>query len=63
MKLAEYLTREREPQWAFSQRAGISESMVSRIKLGRICNVSDEIAQKIVKATKGKVTLEDLVNA
>jgi len=61
MKLADYLHDNRETQREFAQRAGLDDSQVSRLVNGQFTAVKRELAQKIVKATGGKVTAADLL--
>ena len=60
MKLAEYLARYDLTQKEFADRAGLSTGTVSLLVRDLVW-ISREAAQKISKATKGKVTANDFV--
>lgn len=57
MKLGEYLDRTGETQKAFAQRAGIPQSVVSRVVSGR--DASGQNWAKITDATGGRVQPRD----
>lgn len=57
--LAQYLTRRGETATEFAARAGVSRGLVCNAQQGRPV-ASAEHAQRIVAATEGEVTLEDL---
>lgn len=46
----------------FAERIGVSPASVTRIRRG-VQNITLELASRIVAATGGKVTLEDLATA
>lgn len=58
MRLIAYLERTGESQQAFAKRAGIPQSTVNMICRGGGTRVDTAI--KIIEATNGLVTLEDL---
>lgn len=57
MKLDEYLERTGETQAAFAKRAGLPQSVVSRVTSGR--DASGENWARIIDATTGKVQPKD----
>jgi transcriptional regulator with XRE-family HTH domain len=59
MKLGTYITDKGMTDASFGALAGISQSQVSRIRRG-ISWPTSETVEAIVKATKGKVTAQDL---
>lgn len=59
MTLDEYLRDHPITATAFADRIGKSAASVTRIRRGEQ-NISLELASRIVSATGGKVTLEDL---
>jgi DNA-binding transcriptional regulator YdaS (Cro superfamily) len=58
MRLSDYLAEQEESQSAFARRAGISQQVVASILSGAGCH--NDTAVKIVRATGGLVTHEDL---
>jgi len=62
MTLDEYLRGSPVTAAAFADRIGKSSASVTRIRRGEQ-KLSLELAQRIVAATGGKVTLEDLAMA
>lgn len=61
MRLAEYLERTGESQTVFARRSGLTQANVSRIVLGGGAGL--QTARKILDATGGLVTLDDLAPA
>lgn len=59
MKLEAYLTQKKLTAAAFGEKAGLSQSQVSRIMRGKSWP-SREAVDAIFKATGGKVTAHDL---
>jgi DNA-binding transcriptional regulator YdaS (Cro superfamily) len=59
MTLDEYLKSTPVTAASFADRIGVSAASVTRIRKGGQ-NIPLSLAQKIVSATGGKVTLEDL---
>jgi hypothetical protein len=57
--LAQYLADKNESVRDFAQRAGCDKSAVSRAKNGKEITLTN--AQRIVKATRGEVTFDDLL--
>jgi transcriptional regulator with XRE-family HTH domain len=57
--LAQYLEEHHETQTDFAQRAGLERTTVTKVLSGERKRFSPEAAQKIVKATNGKVSLEE----
>lgn len=47
-------------QTEFAEKVGLTQSYLSRFLSGRIHRVKPDIAERIVKATGGRVTLLDL---
>lgn len=62
MTLDEYLRTHPVTAGAFAERIGMSAASVTRIRKGDQ-NITLDLATKIVAATGGKVTLEDLATA
>ena len=60
MKLAEYLAKHGISQQKFARRVGLSKGTVSLLARGMTW-VSRDAAQKIAKATRGRVTANDFV--
>jgi len=60
MKLAEYLAKHGISQQKFARRAGLSKGTVSLLARDMVW-VSRDAAQKIAKATRGRVTANDFV--
>ena len=58
MRLKAYLEARQESQDAFAARAGLSQQVVSNICGGSICLTPT--AKKIIEASGGVVTLDDL---
>lgn len=58
MKLNRYLKCRRESQKAFARRSGVPQQTINRLCLRGGASALN--ALKIVKATKGRVRLEDL---
>lgn len=62
MSINEYIEKTGITYRAFSKLCGVSPSMLYRLRVGtRGKSISLDIAQKIVKGTKGLVTIEDLM--
>jgi predicted transcriptional regulator len=57
--LAQYLAERNETVRDFAQRAGCDKSTISRAKNGKEITLTN--AQRIVKATGGKVGFDDLL--
>lgn len=62
MRLDLYLARQDESATSFAKRAGVEPSTITRIMNGER-SPSLEVAKKIVDASDGKVTFEDLIAA
>ena len=63
MTLKEYLKKEKLTYRAFSQKCGLDHTALFRIANGeRGKNLREETIKAITKASKGKVTEEDLIN-
>lgn len=60
--LAQYLEQTGETASAFARRAGVSRGLVCAVAQGRPVGEAG-VARRIVDATKGAVTLEDLARA
>jgi hypothetical protein len=61
MKLDEYLFRAKERQNVFAHRAGLTDTQVSNLVNGKFREVSLVVARKVIAATKGAVTIDDLM--
>lgn len=61
MTLREYLRLRGETQVDFAERASISQATVSGLVAGKPIDPRASTIAKIAKATKGKVTMRDLV--
>jgi transcriptional regulator with XRE-family HTH domain len=59
MRLADYLTSRKESQSAFARRTGVPQATINNICNG--AGTRSDTALKIIHATGGLVTLEDLV--
>jgi transcriptional regulator with XRE-family HTH domain len=63
MTIAEYIEKTGITYRQFAKDCDLSPSMLYRLKTGeRGTNISLSVAQKVVKGTKGKVTLDDLLS-
>jgi 3,4-dihydroxy 2-butanone 4-phosphate synthase/GTP cyclohydrolase II len=60
MTLAEYLAEAGLTQYAFAERAGITQAYVSRLVTGASLAVSRDVAGRIYEATGGAVTPNDI---
>lgn len=58
--IREWLDARNETQQSFARRAGLSEGYLSNLVLGRVKCGADS-ARKIVSATSGDVSFEDLL--
>lgn len=61
MNLRDYLHFERVTQEEFAKRINYTSQYISS-HIGRRQNVSKKFAQEVVKATNGKVTMEEVMS-
>ena len=61
MNLKEYLKKNNISYRKFAKEAGVHYSSISYILSGRNKSISLDIASKIIKASKNKITVEELL--